>query len=67
MIREIVRDPVTLRRKSIEATETDVQVATDLVDTLQANLDQYSGMAACMIREHKQILAIQGIHGFSCV
>ena len=58
MVREIVYDPKILRKKSVEATEADVSVAVDLVDTLQANLDRYPGLAACMIGEHKRIIAI---------
>ena len=58
MVREIVYDPKILRKKSVEATEADVSVAVDLVDTLQANLDRYPGLAASMIGEHKRIIAI---------
>ncbi len=38
-----------LRQKSVDATEADKQVVTDLLDTLRANLDRCVGMAANMI------------------
>ena len=58
MIREIVRDPVFLAQPSSEATEADLQVAVDLIDTLKANLDRCVGMAANMIGKKKRIIAI---------
>ena len=36
-------------QKSVDATEADKQVITDLLDTLRANLDDCVGMAANMI------------------
>ena len=39
MIKTIMRDPMFLAQKSENATETDKQVVTDLLDTLRANLD----------------------------
>ena len=56
MIREIIHDPVFLARPSSEATEADLPVAKDLIDTLRANLDRCVGMAANMIGERKRII-----------
>ena len=36
MVRKIMRDPLFLAQKSIDATEADKQVVTDLLDTLKA-------------------------------
>ena len=49
MVKKIVRDPFFLAQKSVDATESDKQVVTDLLDTLIANLDHCVGMAANMI------------------
>ena len=58
MIREIVHDPLFLIQPSVEATEEDLPIAMDLVDTLKANLDRCVGMAANMIGKKKRIIAI---------
>ena len=58
MIRTIVRDPVFLAQPSALATEKDLQIAEDLMDTLRANLDRCVGMAANMIGERKRIIAM---------
>ena len=58
MVRKIIRDPMFLRQKSILATEADGQVITDLLDTLNVNLDKCVGMAANMIGERKRILVV---------
>lgn len=58
MIRPVVHDPVILSRKSTEATAEDLPIAQDLLDTLQAHLDECVGMAANMIGENKRIIAI---------
>lgn len=58
MVCELVKDSRLLSAKSEKATAEDVSVATDLIDTLQAHLDRYSGMAAIMIGERKRIIAI---------
>ena len=39
MVKKIMRDPLFLAQKSVDATEDDKQVVTDLLDTLKANLD----------------------------
>ena len=57
MIREIIHDPLFLQQKSKEATEEDLHIAEDLMDTLRANLDRCVGMAANMIGERKRIIA----------
>ena len=59
MVKKIIHDPMFLRQKSVDATEADKQVVTDLLDTLRANLDRCVGMAANMIGERKTILAAQ--------
>lgn len=58
MIREIIHDPVFLTQPSSEATEADLPVAMDLIDTLKANLDRCVGMAANMIGKKKRIIAM---------
>ena len=39
MVKKIVKDPLFLAQKSVDATEADKQVVIDLLDTLRANLD----------------------------
>jgi len=56
MVRNIVRDPLLLSRPSVDATEADRQVITDLMDTLLANAERCVGLAANMIGAHKRIL-----------
>lgn len=58
MICEIVHDPVFLAQPSVPATEADLSIATDLIDTLRANLDRCVGMAANMIGKKKRIIAM---------
>ena len=58
MVCEIVHDPVFLARPSVEATEADLPVAIDLIDTLRANLDRCVGMAANMIGRRKRIIVM---------
>ena len=58
MVKKIVRDPLFLAQKSVEATEADRQVVTDLLDTLKANLDHCVGMAANMIGIQKNIIVV---------
>ena len=58
MIQPIVHDPVFLAQRSEDATEADLPVVTDLIDTLKANMDRCVGMAANMIGERKRIIAI---------
>ena len=56
MVKKITRDPMFLAQKSVDATEADKQVITDLLDTLRANLDHCVGMAANMIGVSKNII-----------
>ena len=56
MVKEIVHDPILLGIKSEPATKEDLQVARDLLDTLQANKDACVGMAANMIGVRKRII-----------
>ena len=46
MVKKIMHDPLCLAQKSVDATEADKQVVTDLLDTLRANLDHCVGMVA---------------------
>ena len=58
MVKKIVKDPLFLAQKSVDATEVDKQVITDLLDTLRANLDHCVGMAANMIGVKKNIIVV---------
>ena len=57
MVKEIVKDPLVLRKKSEKAVPDDIQTAHDLLDTVKANAERCVGMAANMIGVHKTILA----------
>ncbi len=57
MVKEIVRDPIFLKRKSRDATAADLPVARDLLDTLAAHRDRCVGLAANMIGEAVRIIA----------
>ena len=58
MVRELIQDTEILRKKSKTATAADKEIAQDLVDTLQANMDKFFGLSANMIGERKRIIAI---------
>ncbi len=58
MVKQIVRDPLFLQQKSEPATESDMQVITDLTDTLKANSERCVGMAANMIGSRKRIIIV---------
>ena len=58
MIRPIMRDEAFLAQKAEPATKDDVEVAKDLLETLQANHAACIGMAANMIGVNKRIIAI---------
>ena len=58
MVREIVHDPMLLAGKSVPATQADIQIITDLLDTLKAHLHECVGMAANMIGERKNIIVV---------
>ena len=56
MVREIVHDVLFLKQKSTKADRNDMQIVTDLKDTLKANHDRCVGMAANMIGYNKRII-----------
>ena len=58
MIKKITRDPMFLAQKSVDATEADKQVITDMLDNLRENLDHCVGMAANMIGVSKNIIVV---------
>lgn len=58
MVRNLVHDPMALARKSVPATEADREIIADLLDTLAAHADGCVGMAANMIGECKNIIAV---------
>ena len=58
MVKKIMHDPLFLAQKSVDATEADKQIVTDLLDTLRANLEHCVGMAANMIGEKKNIIVV---------
>ena len=58
MVRKIMRDPLFLAQKSVDATKEDMQAVIDLLDTLRANLDHCVGMAANMIGVKKKIIVV---------
>ena len=54
---DIIHDPDFLCQKSTEATEADLTIAEDLLDTLKANWDHCPFLAANMIGKRKRIIA----------
>lgn len=57
MIREICKDVIFLAQKAESATPEDLQVAADLLETLEYHKDGCVGMAANMIGVNKRIIA----------
>ena len=57
MIQQIMRDEVFLAQKAVPATQADLPVAQDLLDTLADHSDGCVGMAANMIGVSKRIIA----------
>ena len=57
MVKQLMHDPIFLAQKSEIATKEDLQVAQDLMDTLQAHKETCVGMAANMIGVAKRIIA----------
>ena len=57
MIKELMHDPIFLAGKSEIATNEDLDVANDLLDTLIAHKEGCVGMAANMIGVKKRIIA----------
>ncbi len=60
MIKELMHDTDFLSLKSEPATEDDLTVAEDLLDTLKAHKETCVGMAANMIGATKRIIAFEG-------
>lgn len=58
MIKPIIKDIKFLSQKAIPATEEDIQIAKDLIDTLKANEKICVGLAANMIGYNKSIICI---------
>lgn len=60
MVRNITRDVLFLKRKSVPAQncKEDLTTANDLLETLSANRERCVGMAANMIGENKDIIAV---------
>ncbi len=65
MVREIIRDPILLQRKSAPANENDLQTADDLLDTIKAHKDGCVGMAANMIGVLKRIIVFDDGRGYT--
>jgi len=57
MIREICRDEAFLAQKAEPAAPDDIQIAADLLETLERHKDGCVGMAANMIGVNKRIIA----------
>ncbi len=57
MIREICKDEAFLAQKAEPATPDDLQIAADLLETLEHHKDGCVGMAANMIGVNKRIIA----------
>lgn len=56
MIKPIVKDLLFLQQKAQLATEEDIEIGQDLLDTLKANQDRCVGMAANMIGVQKRAI-----------
>ena len=59
MVKQIVRDIFFLGQPSEPATQADLSVGRDLLDTLQANREACVGMAANMIGVKKNIIIVK--------
>lgn len=58
MVKPICRDIFFLSKKAEPATQADLSVGQDLMDTLLANQDRCVGMAANMIGVNKSIIIV---------
>ena len=56
MVRTVVKDVIFLGQKAEIATQEDIAVVDDLLDTLKANAQHCVGMAANMIGKKKRII-----------
>ena len=59
MIRPIVRDIMFLSLRSEDATQADLPIGQDLMDTLAAHREACVGMAANMIGVRKRVIIVQ--------
>ena len=57
MVKELMHDPIFLAKKSETATENDIDIAVNLLETLVHHQEGCVGMAANMIGELKRIIA----------
>ena len=57
MVKELMHDPIFLAQKSSPATKEDLNIAQDLLDTLNAHKETCVGMAANMIGASVRIIA----------
>ena len=60
MIKDIVQDVMFLSQKAEKATEKDKYIASNLLDTLNANKERCVGLAANMIGYNKSIICVSG-------
>lgn len=58
MVKNIMRNPFFLAKKSVPASKADAQIVEDLLDTLHAHKAECVGMAANMIGENKNIIVV---------
>ena len=58
MIRDICKDETFLAQKAEPATQEDIQIAADLLETLEHHKDGCVGMAANMIGVKKRIIVV---------
>ena len=65
MIKQIVKDTMFLSIPSKQASEEDIIIGYDLIDTLKAHQDKCVGMAANMIGINKNIIIVS--MGFNAV
>ncbi|MDO5558609.1 MAG: peptide deformylase [Oscillospiraceae bacterium] len=59
MVKPIIKDVIFLSQKAMPATQDDTQTARDLIDTLEAHIDECVGMAANMIGVNKNIIVFK--------
>lgn len=59
MIKEIIKDKFLLSQKAKPATQNDLAIVQDLLDTIKAHEDRCVGMAANMIGSNKSIIVIK--------
>ena len=57
MVRDIMKDEVFLAQKAEPATQADLEIARDLLETLEAHKEGCVGMAANMIGVNRRIIA----------